>query len=69
MNFVKNPEIQEQVKQLLKNNYDVIAEAYKTLSAYSGNELFCITQNVFIDFLNQCGLIDHLFQVSDLGVN
>ena len=69
MNFVKAPEIQESLKLLLKENYQYIVEAYRSLSAYSGNELFCITQNVLIDFLNQCNVIDNLFQVSDLGVN
>lgn len=69
MNFAKVPEIQEKIKELLISFYPLIIEAYRTLSAYSGNELFCITQNVLIDFLNQAHIIDNIFQVSDLGVN
>ena len=68
-NFVKAPEVQEQVKTILRGVYEYVVEAYRTLSAYSGNELFCVTQNVLIEFLNDCKVIDSLFQVSDLGVN
>jgi NLR family CARD domain-containing protein 3 len=67
--FVKVPEVQEKVKSMLRESYEYFNEAYKTLSAYSGNELFCVTQNVLIDFLNQANMVDNLFQVSDLGVN
>lgn len=69
MNFIKIPEIQNNIYDDLQIIYDYIIETYRTLSAYSGNELFCVTQNVLIDFLNQCKCIDNLFQVSDLGVN
>lgn len=67
--FIKVPEVQENVKKMLRESYDFIVEVYRTLSAYSGNELFCVTQNVLIEFLNECKAVDNLFQVSDLGVN
>lgn len=67
--FAKVPEVQNSIYESLKKVYEFILETYRTLSAYSGNELFCITQNVLIDFLNQCKCVDNLFQVSDLGVN
>lgn len=53
----------------LKNNYRIIREIYKNLSAMGGTETFCIGSNVLLEFLAHCSITDAYFNNSDLGVN
>lgn len=67
--FIKDNEARDQVKLILREKYEPILEAYKTISALSGSEVFAIGTNIFNDFLNQCRIFDNLYSNSDLGVN
>ena len=66
---MKNPEDQANLKSYVREHYSLIKAAYKSLSAYSGSDLFSIGSNVFTDFLNECKIIDSLYGISDFGVN
>lgn len=68
-NMVKDPQDLENLKALLKANYQVIKESFKTLSAYSGSEIPCIGSNAFIELLGQCNIFDNFYAISDFGVN
>ncbi|CAG9317234.1 unnamed protein product [Blepharisma stoltei] len=67
-NFVKKPEDLEAVKEYLKKIYKDLRETYRFLSAGSGSEIFSITSNSLLDFLNQASVFDDHFSISDLGV-
>ena len=59
----------ETTKNLLRDNYRSLREAYKTLSSYSGSEIPCVGSNTIIELLGQCNLFDNLYGISDFGVN
>ena len=67
--FIKDETVKTQTKEVLKSRYELVLEAYKSLSALSGSENFAIGSNVLSDFLSQCKVIDGSFSLSDLGVN
>ena len=67
--FIKDEGFRQQAKEMLRERYPPMLEAFKTLSALSGNEVFAIGSNAFNDFLNQCKAFDGMFSTSDLGVN
>ena len=67
--LIKIPLQQTQIREILLENYEVIYDTYKWISAYSGSEIFSIGSNVFTDFLNECKVIDNLYGASDFGVN
>jgi hypothetical protein len=68
-NFIRGQEDQDSLRKVLKENYSLLKQSYKILSAYSGNEIFSIGSNILNDFLNQCKIYDSLYQSSDFGVN
>ena len=68
-NFVRAAEDQASLKAVLRKYYALIKNAYKILSAYSGNDLFSVGSNIMTDFLNQCKLFDNLYGANDFGVN
>lgn len=67
-NLIKDEVIREEAKQLLRTKYDPVLEAFRTLSAMSGSEVFAIGSNALNDFLNQCKVFDNYFTLSDMGI-
>lgn len=67
--FIKSPQEQSQLKQLLLDHYPYLIDTFKFLSIQSANEYPSIGNNVFIDFLNQGQILDSNYNLSDLGVN
>lgn len=67
-NLIKDEIIREQAKDLLRTKYDLVLEAYRTLSALSGSEAFAIGSNALNDFLNQGKVFDNYFTLSDMGI-
>lgn len=67
--FIKIPLHQVQIKEILLGHYSDIIETYRALSSYSTSEIYSVGSNIFVDFLNECSLIDSLYGPSDIGVN
>lgn len=68
-NLIKEELSREELKSFVRTKYDLLIEAYKTLSALSGSEIFAIGSNTLNDFLNQSKVIDNSFTLSDVGIN
>ena len=53
--LIKDPNQQQQCKELLKSNYKWILEAYKYYSSINvNNRVPSVASNVFTDFVNEC---------------
>ncbi|OMJ69565.1 hypothetical protein SteCoe_32683 [Stentor coeruleus] len=68
-NIIKEDLQKEELKSFIRKKYDLLLEAYKTLSALSVNEIFAIDFNILNDFLNQSKFIDNSFTLNDLNAN
>ena len=58
----------EDVMSTLKNNYKMITEAFRQLSAISGIELFSIGKNVLAEFLKKCEFENEESVLQELGI-
>lgn len=67
--FVRDPKDKKKTKAYLKSMYVHLRLCYKTMSSFSGSEVFSIGSNTVTDFLYQCNIIDQYYLVSDFGVN
>ncbi|OMJ69451.1 hypothetical protein SteCoe_32825 [Stentor coeruleus] len=68
-NLIKDEIVRDELKNFLRTKYDPLLDAYKTLSALSGSEVFAIGSNAFNEFLGQCKILDNTFTLSDVGIN
>ena len=63
------PEEKDKIKNILKQNYKVIIDTYKFLSANSGSKIWQIDQNQITEFAQNCkGLIDNKYLINDFLV-
>jgi len=68
--FIKSDELRSQIKEVMRKNYKIIREIYKYYSAVEPcDRVFSISNNVILDILNKCELIDLTnLKISDVSI-